>query len=330
MFARPQSAAMAAPSPRPTPGRRRDAAGTPPSRAGTRRTKPMTSGRPEPTGPGPNGHGAANPAAPPHLGGALPPPAQRNASGGDGQSRTNRVHFDSEDTLKKNQPTATDSQLPAAPPPPDPPADQRLVEAVRGGDQAAWRVLIERYEGRLLAFARSRINDWQAAEDLVQETLIGFLTSLPNYDGRRPLESYLFSICAYKITDQLRRSGRRPPLATGRRDLSSDPLASYPATARVASSIARSGERQRLEEAAVKDALAQTLQRWRANGQWTKLNCLELLFLAGHSNAQAAQQTGLSEQQVANYKSDLLQRLKSQLARAGLDSEVFPELQPDR
>lgn len=232
--------------------------------------------------------------------------------------------------MKKNQPTATDSQLPAAPPPPDPPADQRLVEAVRGGDQAAWRVLIERYEGRLLAFARSRINDWQAAEDLVQETLIGFLTSLPNYDGRRPLESYLFSICAYKITDQLRRSGRRPPLATGRRDLSSDPLASYPATARVASSIARSGERQRLEEAAVKDALAQTLQRWRANGQWTKLNCLELLFLAGHSNAQAAQQTGLSEQQVANYKSDLLQRLKSQLARAGLDSEVFPELQPDR
>ena len=30
--------------------------------------------------------------------------------------------------------------------------------------------------------------------DVVQETFIGFLTSLPNYDSRRPLESYLFSI----------------------------------------------------------------------------------------------------------------------------------------
>ena len=39
---------------------------------------------------------------------------------------------------------------------------------------------------------------------------LGFLNSLPNYDGRRPLESYLFSICAYKLTDHLRREGRRP------------------------------------------------------------------------------------------------------------------------
>ena len=80
----------------------------------------------------------------------------------------------------------------------------------------AWGQLIARYEGRLLAFVDNRLTNRSASEDIVQETLIGFLKSLPNYDGRRSLESYLFSICAYKLTDYLRREGRRPaiPLST--------------------------------------------------------------------------------------------------------------------
>ena len=39
-----------------------------------------------------------------------------------------------------------------------------------------------RYEGRLLAFVDRRLHDRAASEDVVQETFIGFLNSLPNYD----------------------------------------------------------------------------------------------------------------------------------------------------
>ena len=98
-------------------------------------------------------------------------------------------------------------------------SDALLVERIRGGDESAWSDLISRYEGRLLAFAESRLARRNAGEDIVQETFVGFLNSLPNYDGRRPLESYLFAICAYKLTDHLRREGRRPTL----------PLAAYTA-----------------------------------------------------------------------------------------------------
>ena len=89
-------------------------------------------------------------------------------------------------------------------------ADRLLVECIRRGNGDAWSELISRYEGRLLAFVESRLARRGPPEDIVQESFIGFLTSLPNYDGRRPLESYLFSICAYKLTDHLRREGRRP------------------------------------------------------------------------------------------------------------------------
>ena len=95
--------------------------------------------------------------------------------------------------------------------------DRLLIKRIRSGDGDAWGDLISRYEGRLLAFVESRIGRRAASEDIVQEAFVGFLTSLPNYDGRRPLESYLFSICAYKLTDHMRREGRRPalPLSAG-------------------------------------------------------------------------------------------------------------------
>ena len=72
--------------------------------------------------------------------------------------------------------------------------DQQLIRRIRSGDGDAWNDLIGRYEGRLLAFVDSRLSNRSASEDIVQETFVGFLNSLPNYDGRRALESYLFSI----------------------------------------------------------------------------------------------------------------------------------------
>jgi len=202
-----------------------------------------------------------------------------------------------------------------------------LVDAVRAGDPVAWQKLIENFEGRLLAFADSRLRDRAASEDIVQETFIGFLTSLPNYDSRRPLEGYLFSICAYKLTDHLRRIGRRPPIVSGRRNDSDDLTMQLPGSARVASSIARSGERQRLEEEAVATAVGESIQRWKERDEWQKLKCIELLIVCGLGNKDVSSQTGMTEQQVANLKSDFHLRLKSVIQRAGLDADVFPELQ---
>src|ERR1700730_17674902 len=89
-------------------------------------------------------------------------------------------------------------------------SDRLLIQGIRDGDADAWEKLIARYEGRLIAFARQRLNDHTLSEDVVQDTFVGFLTSLPNFDDRRELQTYLFTIAAYKITDQLRRKGRRP------------------------------------------------------------------------------------------------------------------------
>src|ERR1700737_288221 len=89
-------------------------------------------------------------------------------------------------------------------------SDRLLIQQIRQGDSQAWEHLIARYEGRLLAFVERRLRDRAASEDVVQETFVGFLNSLPNFDDKRELQTYLFTIAAHKLTDHLRRSGRHP------------------------------------------------------------------------------------------------------------------------
>ena len=96
--------------------------------------------------------------------------------------------------------------------------------------------------------------------------------------------------------------------------------------ARVASSIVRSVERRRLEDESVREAIAEQIQRWKAGGQWTKLRAIELIFVRGLGNKQVAQALALTEQQVANYKSDFQIRMRSIVRRMNLDEAVFPEL----
>jgi RNA polymerase sigma-70 factor (ECF subfamily) len=206
---------------------------------------------------------------------------------------------------------------------PDP--DSLLIAQVRSGDSNAWTELVDRFEGRLLAYVDSRLSNRSASEDIVQETFIGFLNSLPNYDSSRSLENYLFSICAFKLTDHLRREGRRPTLQMG---ASEDSSGGWHLTGpgRAASSIARSTERRKLEEEALISALREQVDRWKEKGDWTKLKCIELLIVEGMPNKEVAERLSITEQQVANFKFDFLARTKMLLKRQDLSEEVFPEL----
>jgi len=199
-------------------------------------------------------------------------------------------------------------------------ADRLLIRQVRQGDQHAWQQLIERYEGRLLAFVDSRLHDRPASEDTVQETFVGFLTSLPHYDEARDLEAYLFSIAAHKLTDHLRKQGRRPIDQFGSDD-HGRPLDEVPGAARAASSIARSDERRMAEERLLAESLRVLVNDWMAKGDFTRLCCMELLIVKGWANKDVAKYLGLTEQAVASYKFQAVSRLKEMARRAGLSFE---------
>src|SRR5437660_1897164 len=137
-------------------------------------------------------------------------------------------------------------------------SDRLLVQQIRQGDSRAWETLIARYEGRLLAYVQRRLRDRAASEDVVQETFVGFLNSLPNFDDRRELQTYLFTIASHKLTDHLRKAGRHPlkSLPESNDELLDQQSDHNP----TASSRVRSEERQELESAALARCLGQILR----------------------------------------------------------------------
>jgi RNA polymerase sigma-70 factor (ECF subfamily) len=203
--------------------------------------------------------------------------------------------------------------------------DRLLVRQIRQGDSRAWDTLIARYEGRLLAFVERRLRDRAASEDVVQETFVGFLNSLPNYDEERELQTYLFTIASHKLTDHLRRVGRHPllTLSESSGDLLQQQLDRQPA----ASSLARSQERKELESEAVACSLGKLIQEWKDRGDYLRLKVFELLIVKGWANRDVAAFLSISEQQVANYRFAAVKKLGEQIRHAGLPADVFPELQ---
>src|SRR5262249_29363911 len=153
------------------------------------------------------------------------------------------------------------------------------VQQIRQGVQRAWEGLIARYEGRLLAFVDRRLRDRASSEDVVQETFIGFLNSLPNFDERRELQTYLFTIASHKLTDHLRRIGRHPLrcLSGDDNDFLQQQLDHNPG----ASTLFRSHERRELESGALARCLGRMLQEWKERGEFLRLRVLEMLWVKG-------------------------------------------------
>ncbi len=207
-------------------------------------------------------------------------------------------------------------------------SDRLLVQTIRqrGGEyEASWATLVERYQGRLHAYVRRRLRDHASVDDVVQETFIGFQMSLVNYDDRRDLQTWLFTIASHKVTDQLRRIGRRP-YATGS-EADDEQMGKAPdSRQRQASSHARSRERRELESTAVARGLRDMIHQWQKDGEYIRVQVLELLFVKGWPNKTVAEFLKVTEQQVANYRFAAVKKLHEHARGIDLPAEVFPEL----
>lgn len=83
----------------------------------------------------------------------------------------------------------------------------RMIRAL-DGDAAAYHALLRLLVPQLRAFFRPRINSADAAEDLVQETLIAVHTKRSTFDRARPFSAWLYAIARYKLVDHYRRAHR--------------------------------------------------------------------------------------------------------------------------
>ena len=193
-----------------------------------------------------------------------------------------------------------------------------MIRQIREGDADAWRSLVEKYQGRLLAFAEARIRDKATCEDLVQDTFVGLMVSLPNYRDDQDLEAYLFTIASHKLIDQYRRMGRRHVEQLSSSDSGTGGWNEMPDDLRQVSSMLHSQELREEEHEWLKRTLGEILHEWIAKADYERIRCLELIFVKAWPNKKVAEELGLTEQAVAGIKFQALARLKQKAqARTG-------------
>lgn len=158
--------------------------------------------------------------------------------------------------------------------------DRQLAELLRraqAGDRPAYELFLHESADLVRAFVRRRLSRPEHLEDIVQETLLSIHHYRHTYDPARPLAPWLYAIARHRLHDFLRAQQRRQH---------------HEQTA------SRLAELVACEVAAEPDGLLASLAQALARLSAKQRRVIQLLKFEGHSVAEIAQSTGLSESAV--------------------------------
>lgn len=94
--------------------------------------------------------------------------------------------------------------------------DEDLLKLYRGGQADAFGALVRRYERELFGYLRRYLGDQALAEDVFQNTFLQVFLKIEQYDAKRLVRPWLYTIATHQAIDALRRTGRRPTLSLDR------------------------------------------------------------------------------------------------------------------
>ena len=207
--------------------------------------------------------------------------------------------------------------------------DRYLIASIQKGDETAFRQLVDRYSGRLNAYASRKLGRGNPeAEDAVQDTFVGLLENLHRLTDVRSLEAYLFTILKNKVVDQTRRSPRahgQIPVAFGKSDSGRgwDP----PARDETPSQAALKKEERSVRRKVLADILDEALEGFKKEKSFRDLKIVELFFYGGYRGKEIAQLVGTSEPTVTRTKTEALERLARLVRRHPMGDPALGSLE---
>lgn len=92
--------------------------------------------------------------------------------------------------------------------------DQRLIAALRAGDEAAFAELVDRYQSMLTRLARMYVSTDAVAQEVVQETWLGVIKGLDRFEGRSSLKTWIFRILVNTAQTRGKREARSIPFSS--------------------------------------------------------------------------------------------------------------------
>lgn len=88
-------------------------------------------------------------------------------------------------------------------------SDHALIEAARGGDEAAFGEIIARYRGPITNYLFRFLNDYDEAVDLAQESFVRVYFAMERYHTGFAFSTYIYRIATNLAISELRKRKRR-------------------------------------------------------------------------------------------------------------------------
>ena len=98
---------------------------------------------------------------------------------------------------------------PSMSPPPSKESLERTLQRAAGGDETAWRRIVDAYGPRVFGLIRAHCGSVELAEEITQSTFCTIVARIGQYTELGRFESWLFRIAMNRLRDEMRRRKRQ-------------------------------------------------------------------------------------------------------------------------
>ncbi len=224
-------------------------------------------------------------------------------------------------------------------------AELYLLDQIRQGDDRAWSQFVQRYHGRLFAYARQQLGQSADAEDMVQEVFINFIRALNAYRAESSVESFLFTILRRKIIDSYRRKstlrvGLIQDMYRSGAEEQPDHLSGFQGAEPTASTYARRDEQKEKLFSSLAGVVLGLLEKTKKSLNFEHLEIVELIFYCQMSNSDVAAALKIDPGKVGVLKHRWIKQIQADAALAadakglseadmeGLLSQIWQQYRP--
>ncbi len=88
--------------------------------------------------------------------------------------------------------------------------DEEIALSVQNGEPAAFGLLVERYEPKLLRYAKKFLFETEDARDQVQEIFIKSYANIQSFDTKRSFSSWIYRVAHNEFINAIKKKGREP------------------------------------------------------------------------------------------------------------------------
>ena len=88
--------------------------------------------------------------------------------------------------------------------------DEKIAQMVQKGKSESFGLLVERYEAKIIRYARRFLFNYNDIEDLAQEVFIKAYTNIQSFDASRKFSPWIYRIAHNEFINAIKKKGKEP------------------------------------------------------------------------------------------------------------------------